>query len=86
MTLSLGRSTPDAMVDLVVQRIVETLLTHGTLHAHAPGRLDTGTGGREEVHGTCAVTEPLDHPRVDLVHGPSLSAVSAHPNMRETLQ
>src|SRR5438270_13700722 len=38
MTLSLGRSTPDAMVDLVAQRIVEALLTYGTLHAHTPGR------------------------------------------------
>lgn len=79
MTLSLGRSTPDAMVDLVAQRIVEALLTYGTLHAHTPGRVDTGTGGREEVHGTCAVTEALDHPRVDLVHGPSLSAVVRSP-------
>jgi hypothetical protein len=69
---SLGRTTPDTVLDAVQERVLETLEPHRACGTHTLRGLDARTVGRKELGRIDAATARLEHPRVffgGLLHG-----------------
>src|SRR5947199_10140180 len=69
---TLGCTAPDAVLDAMLERVLETFAAHGASDAHPLRLLDTKTVGRKELGGACAPAKCVQHPRVllrNFVHG-----------------
>ena len=77
--LAFGGTTPHAVLDPVLQRVLEALRLHAAVRADALRRFDTHAVGREELGRLRTSATRLEHPRVflrSLVHGHLLSRVA----------
>jgi hypothetical protein len=63
-SLAFGRATPDAVLDPMQQRVLETLDAHFAVLAHALRRLDPRAVGRKELRRSRAAASCPQHPCV----------------------